>query len=269
MADGVALGEGALSLAANAITRLNESVAAGSTALDGVEDALGQVDDILEQYLVALQGVEFVAGRHAPTEWEQVSRALLKFVGNTDGFQQARGLATVAVLVRVAVGMKMPRVAANDVGSVCGGLEKLMNGVACHCDLNLRVCMDHLQRAVNRSELGSPPEVGDEVLMSAQAAAASLDALFEGAMALLPASFSEGELQHGEYSVVGGCRPLASIVEFLTGCICCLNVSLSAGSISKTLQVLSLHPLPPQQDHHLSVPRRRSLSRSFEYLLAL
>ena len=56
MADGVALGEGALSLAANAITRLNESVAAGSTALDGVEDALGQVDDILEQYLVALQG---------------------------------------------------------------------------------------------------------------------------------------------------------------------------------------------------------------------
>jgi len=237
-----------LVLAARALGSLGENFAGSDVNLEAVESSLGEVDAILEECLAGCSAGDFDDGEGAREEWEALSEALLGFIARVDGLAQARGIASVAALVRLGSFLESQDAAQVEGEDSAAGVARLLNRVAAHCHTNVQLCMADLQCAAERSERGEPLEMDDEVLTAAQAAAACLDALLEGATSLLPAD-GEEEGANGHGGTHSSARPFASIGPFLEGCVGCLDSALGAGSIAKAFQVPSPRRVPPCRQH--------------------
>ncbi|KAJ1469198.1 hypothetical protein T484DRAFT_1919522 [Baffinella frigidus] len=225
-----------LVLAARALGSLNNSFAGSDVKLEAVEGSLGEVDAILEECMASCSAGDGGADDgEARMEWEALSEALLDFVARVDGLQQARGIASVAALVRLGTFLESGDAASVEGDVSAAGVARLLNRVAAHCHINVQLRMTDLQRAAERSEHGELLEMDDEELIAAQAAAACLETLLEGATSILPADGVE-EGADGRGGAAGSARPLASIGPFLEGCVACLDSALAAGSIAKAFQ---------------------------------
>ena len=233
-----------LVLAARALGSLNDSLADSDVTLEAVERYLGEVDAILEECLAGCSAGDFDDGQGAREEWEALSEALLAFIARVNGLQQARGIASVAALVRLGSFLESQDAAQVEGEDSAAGVTRLLNQVAAHCHTNVQLCMTDLQCAAERSERGELLEMDDEVLTAAQAAAACLDALLEGATSLLPTD-GEEEGANGQGGAASRARSFASIGPFLEGCVGCLDSALGAGSIAKAFQVPSPRRAPP------------------------